>query len=112
MDEPNDWLFPGRGRNHKSPAGLSNQITKHLREATGLEVNAHLFRHLTAKLFLEASPGNYEVVRRHLAHQSMDTTTNYYTGFETAGAVRLVDQQILKLRKNDQPEAFTLPVTL
>jgi hypothetical protein len=33
-----------------------------------------------------------------LGHRSIDTTTSYYTGLETAAAVRHFDNTILKLR--------------
>ena len=100
VDGPNEWLFPGRKGRHKVPATLGGQIAQHVRNATGLEVNAHLFRHIGAKLFLDANPGGYEVVRRVLGHESIDTTTNFYTGFETASAARHFDAEILKLRSN------------
>jgi integrase len=66
-------------------------------------VNAHLFRHIGAKLYLDAHPGAYEVVRRVLGHRSMDTTTGFYTGLETAAAVRHFDETILRLRKQGAP---------
>lgn len=34
-----------------------------------------------------------------LAHRSIDTTTGFYTGLETAAAVRHFDDTILHLRK-------------
>ncbi len=98
VDGSNSFLFPSQGGRHKVVSAFSNQIKKHVRDATGLVVNAHLFRHITAKLYLDANPGGYEVVRRVLGHRSMDTTTNFYTGLETAAAARHFDDQILKLR--------------
>ena len=100
VDGPNEWLFPGRDGQHKRPAVLSGQIAKQVRNATGLVVNAHLFRHITAKLYLDSSPGGYEVVRRVLGHQSIDTTSTFYSGFETASAARHFDAAILKLRSD------------
>jgi integrase len=63
-------------------------------------MNTHLFRHATAKIYLDANPGGYEVVRRVLGHRSSDTTSRYYTGLETAAAVRHFDDTILKLGKS------------
>jgi site-specific recombinase XerD len=62
-------------------------------------VHPHLFRHIGAKLFLDDNPGAYEVVRRVLGHRAIATTTNFYTGLETAAAVRHFDATILNLRK-------------
>lgn len=98
-DAPSPCLFPGRDGRPKRGAGLSTQIKDQVRKATGLEVNAHLFRHIAAKLYLDANPGGYEVVRRMLGHRSMDTTTSFYTGLETAAAARHFDEEILKIRK-------------
>jgi integrase len=64
-----------------------------------MRMHPHLFRHAGAKLFLDANPGAYEVVRRVLGHRSLNTTTNFYTGLETARAVRHFDTTILRLRK-------------
>jgi integrase len=61
-------------------------------------MHPHLFRHVAAKLFLDAQPGAYEVVRRVLGHRSIETTTGFYTGLETAASVRHFDRTILRLR--------------
>jgi integrase len=98
LDGPNDWLFPGRRGRHKIAHALSTQIRRAVFQATGLEVNVHLFRHIGAKLYLDSNPGAYEVVRRTLAHSSIDTTTAHYTGFETKAATRHFDAAILSLR--------------
>ena len=93
-------LFPGRTARAKGAANLGRQISQTIRRYTGLAVHPHLFRHLGAKLFLDSNPGTYEVVRRVLGHRSMDTTTSFYTGLETAAAVRHFDATILRLRRN------------
>jgi integrase len=93
-------LFPGRRGGPKKPVTLGVQITQCIRCHTGLVMNPHLFRHAMAKIYLDANPGEYEVVRRVLGHRSIDTTTAFYTGLETAAAVRHFDATILKLRQN------------
>jgi integrase len=92
-------LFPGRRDGAKKPVTLGLQITETIRSHTGLTMNPHLFRHVMAKIYLDANPGGYEVVRRVLGHRSIDTTTAYYTGLETAAAVRHFDEAVLKARK-------------
>jgi integrase len=91
-------LFPGRGRTPKALNALRQQIIAVVFKYTGLRVNPHLFRHIGAKSFLDAHPGQHEVTRRVLAHRSIETTTAFYTGCETAAAVRHYDETILKLR--------------
>ena len=95
----NPWLFPGQAPDKpKSEHTLSIQIKNYIQRETGLEVHVHLFRHLAAKLFLDQNPGQYESVRRHLGHRSMETTLRAYAGMETAAASRHFDATILKLR--------------
>jgi integrase len=64
-----------------------------------MRINPHLFRHIAAKLYLDTNPGGYEVVRRVLGQRSINTTTRFYTGLETASAVRHFDRTILGLRR-------------
>ena len=94
----NTALFPGIAGGPKNQAFFGTQITRTVYAYTGLRVHPHLFRHIAAKLFLDANPGAYEVVRRVLGHRSIDTTTGFYTGLETAAAVRHFDKTILNLR--------------
>ena len=93
-------LFPGGSQGCKHGNTLREQIADAVFAHTGMRVNPHLFRHIAAKLFLDANPGSYEVMRRVLGHRSIETTTAFYTGLETAAAVRHFDATILKLRKS------------
>lgn len=92
-------IFPGRGGKPKFSTLLGKQISEAVFEYTQLRMHAHLFRHTTAKLFLEAHPGGYEVMRRVLGHRSIETTTAFYCGLETAAAVRHFDDTIIALGK-------------
>ena len=92
------FLFPGVEGGSKNQASFGTQISRTIRAQTGLRIHPHLFRHIAAKLFLDANPGAYEVVRRVLGHRSIDTTNSFYTGLETAAAVRHFDKTILDLR--------------
>jgi integrase len=83
------FLFPGRDGGPRTDCGLSTPLTKILRKELGRDINPHLFRHLAAKLFLDANPGQYETVRQLLGHKSIVTTMRFYAGFETAAATKL-----------------------
>lgn len=92
------WLFPMRRKNRSmDPNILSSSIFRTIRKSTGLAINAHLFRHIAAKLMLEARPGEYEAVRRLLGHSQLSRTLNSYAGFEAGTATRLfadiIDQE-------------------
>ena len=83
------FLFPGRDGGPRSEGGLSTPLVKALRRGIGLPINPHLFRHLAAKLFLDAHPGHYETVRQLLGHKTIMTTMRFYAGFETKAATKL-----------------------
>ena len=97
---PCPWLFPGKDNGRKTRELFGDQVSKHVFKATGLKVNLHLFRHIAAKLYLDQNPGGYEICRRILGHRSMETTTRFYAGMETAAAGRHFDDEILKLRRS------------
>jgi integrase len=105
----NTALFPGIAGGSKNQAFFGDQISRTVRAQTGLRVHPNLFRHISAKLYLDAEPGAYEVVRRVLAHRSIDTTTAFYTGLETSAAVRHFDRTILDLRRVNSPGRFKRP---
>jgi integrase len=92
-------LFPGRDGEPKASATLGKQIGSIIWKQTGLKVNPHFFRHLGASLHLDRRPGEYEAVRRVLGHKSINTTTNYYTGLDTAAAARRFDEGVLNRRR-------------
>jgi len=84
------WLFPARqSQGPMDPNTLSRSIFRIIRKSTGLDVNAHLFRHLAAMLYLQAHPGEYEAVRRLLGHTQLSRTLNFYAGFEAGTATQL-----------------------
>lgn len=86
LREPSDALFPGKGGGAKSSGCLATQLGQTVFRYSGLRFNTHLFRHAGGKIFLDARPGHYEVVRRVLGHRSIATTTGIYTGAETRTA--------------------------
>ena len=93
------WLFPGeKAGAHKSFDQFSRQFSATVWRWTGLTINLHLMRHFGAMLYLEENPGNYEVIRRVLGHQRMETTVNSYVGMEMAATVRHFDAVILGIR--------------
>ena len=86
----NPWLFPRR----KGPSGpfhsgqLATRICKRIRKMTGIEMNAHLFRHFAVMNWLDANPGGYEVARRLLGHSEVSLTINMYSGLEVKAATK------------------------
>ena len=84
--ESSGALFPGKSSKAKSSGALASQIGRTVCRYTGLRFNTHLFRHAAGKIFLDARPGQYEVMRHVLGHRSIATTTSLYAGAETRSA--------------------------
>ena len=87
-------LFPGREDRPKRSNTLSKQITKLLLADLGIVWHPHLFRHLAARINLEANLGDYEGTRRLLGHRSAETTYRIYEGMEMRPAVDRYDALI------------------
>jgi integrase len=100
---PTDALFPGEGSGPKAAYGLGPQIKATVFKYTGLVVNAHLFRHAGAKIFLDQRPGQYAVVQEVLRHRSIETTTSFYGGAETKSAGAHFAAVIDQLRAESNP---------
>lgn len=93
------WLFPRRdGKGPVDNSTLSTRLKQRIHKETGIVMNAHLFRHLAAMLYLEANPGAYEAVRRLLGHSSVSKTISVYTGLEN-GAVFEAFGKVLTSKK-------------
>ena len=97
-------LFPGRSGQPKHDTALRGNITKVVYKELGLRVNPHLFRHLGALLFLKVHPGQYESVRQLLGHKNIQTTINFYAGFETDEAMHRFNQVIDGFREGPGSE--------
>ena len=55
-------------------AALARTIREGIARELGLKINAHLFRHISALLYLCQHSGDYGTVRRVLGHKSVATT--------------------------------------
>ena len=92
------FLFAGK-LGHVGRHGFGAAISRRIFDATGLTINPHAFRHLSAMLYLRENPGGFEVVRRTLAHRNPATTINAYMGLEGKAAAQHFDDTILRIRK-------------
>jgi integrase len=98
---PVRFLFPARKDGAKTPARLAAQVKRMIAQETGIILNAHTFRHLSAMLFLATHPGEYKTVRLFLGHKSLNTTVRAY-GWPRAG--RRVPSPRRPHRPSPQPE--------
>ena len=95
-------LVPAEG-GPRSCAPSTRSVTSITRRFVGVPINPHLFRHLTATMFLERRPGDYETVRRTLTHTSLDQAHQSYIGVDDRAAVRRFDEVILEAREEALP---------
>jgi integrase len=103
----NRALFPGVSGGSKSMNTLRGQIIATVFRYVGVRVHPHLFRHLAGKVHLDAHPGEHGVVSRLLAHKSMETVLSYYSGMETAAAVRHFTSQRCRHSPAKPPPSLT-----
>jgi hypothetical protein len=75
-------------------------MSKVIYRETVLVMNAHLFRHFAGMLYLRQRPGAYEAVRRLLGHRKLDTTTSFYTDFESKRTIRHYDEVVCRDGEN------------
>ncbi|WP_404862922.1 tyrosine-type recombinase/integrase [Georhizobium sp. MAB10] len=92
-------LFPQTDGKARTPARLGHDLSRLIQRETGIVMNAHLFRHLAALLFLDQHPGEYETVRRLLGHKNLNTTTKFYAPFETWRATERYETEVLQVRR-------------
>jgi integrase len=94
------WLFPRR--DGTAPMNLSQfaaRVRQRVFKELGLTVNVHLFRHIAAKIWLDANPGHYEALRRLLGHKELSQTINAYAGFEAGTATRLFAETVERAKR-------------
>ena len=76
-----------------------------LKAELGIEFNFHLFRHIGCYLYLKCRPGDYETMRRVLAHRNIETTARFYAEMEKEEAFRTFDRVMLELRETHRLDA-------
>ena len=81
----------------RTQAAIKVAIQKTVLRHLGVKITPHQFRHLAAKIILDANPGAYELVRQLLGHKNLKTTTNFYAGIDTRRAGRAHADLIMKL---------------
>ncbi|WP_306131502.1 hypothetical protein [Roseivivax marinus] len=93
------YLFPQRsGERAIDPQALAGRISRRVWSETGLEMNAHLFRHFAVMNWLDAHPGEYEVAKRLLGHSALSHTINMYSGMEVTSAARAFSDLITGMK--------------
>jgi integrase len=76
---------------------IEKAVFKHL----GVKLTPHQFRHIVAKIILDANPGAIELVRQMMGHKNLKTTTNNYAGIDTRRAGRAHANLLVGLREEE-----------
>lgn len=109
----NPYLFPGKSNGPMTRQGVRDTIKAITEERLGVAINPHAFRHLAARMFLDALPGAYESVRQLLGHADVNTTIRSYCGTEGEAAMKQFDEileadhQTLGMKKAPRPRLPT-----
>ncbi len=96
----NPCLFVDAGGKPVAANTLRDGIKKAIKRELGVDVTPHQFRHLAAKIALDAHPGALGLVQSLLGHRNVKTTQKSYAGMRTREAGRFYDQ-LLTSRRND-----------
>jgi integrase len=70
-------LFVNPDGTPKAQATVAYLICKYAQRRAGIELTPHQFRHLGAKIMLDANPGNFAGVGQLLGHKNSKTTMMY-----------------------------------
>jgi integrase len=91
-------LFVKADGTPKGARSVARLITFYTKARAGIVLSTHQFRHLSARVLLDAQPGGFESVRQILGHKNAQTTVNAYAGIDRRRAARhhqhLIDRAI------------------
>ena len=102
-------LFVNVNGTPKAEKALGVLITNYARRRAGITLTPHQFRHLSAKVLLDAQPGGFETVRQLLGHKNLQTTVFSYAGIDSRRAgqhhQRLIEEALSPQRPS-RPRKF------
>jgi integrase len=84
----------------RTQEAIALAIEKTVRRCLGVKLTPHQFRHIAAKIMLDAHPEAYDLVKQLLAHRNLSTTTDFYAGINTRRAGRAHADLVMKLRES------------
>ena len=96
-------LFVNVDGTPKSPATVAWLIASYAKGRAGIVLTPHQFRHLSAKVLLDAQPGGFEIVKQVLGHKREKTTAGAYAGIDSRRAARHQQRLIEKALEAQTP---------
>jgi integrase len=86
------YLFPGRSGGPRSHNTMRQDFEKSVLKHTGLVVNPHLMRHITAMIAIVQDPANLPAVAQRLGHAGLQTCIDFYLGNESKPSSRVINK--------------------
>jgi integrase len=96
-------VFVNADGSAKSQATVAWLTKTYLARRAGIELTPHQFRHVSAKVMLDAAPGSFEIVKQLLGHKNIKTTTNFYVGIDSRRAGRHQQRLIERVLEAQKP---------
>ena len=84
----------------RTQSAVTVAIERTVLRQLGIKLTPHQFRHLAAKIDLDAKPDAYEQPQQLLGHRNTSTTMDFYGGINTRRAGRAHADLIMKHRKS------------
>ena len=101
-------LFVNADGSAKSQSTVAWLIKTYLERRAGIVLTPHQFRHVSAKVMLDAEPGNFETVGNCLGTKKSETTVNFYAGIDSRRAgrhqQRLIEQALAAEKPTSRPK--------
>lgn len=105
MGKRPSYLFGNPDDSVKGFAGVRYLIQKYFKDHVGFHMNPHAFRHLCAKIILDADPGAHVQVQELLGHGNLETAVAYYAGLNSRRAGRHHQSLIAKALRGAETHA-------
>ena len=106
-----DALFVSRKGKPRAQRTIGLAIEKSVLRHVGVKLTCHQFRHIDAKIHLDANPGAYETLRQLFGHKDLKTTTRFYAGIDTRRAGRAHADLVARLRETGPKRVRRRPTT-
>jgi integrase len=97
-EKDGDWLFLRLDGKRVPDSALRDGITKAVARELGIKLTPHQFRHVAAKIALDAHPGALAMVGDLLGHSNIKTTRHFYAGMRVREAAREYDRLLDRYR--------------
>jgi integrase len=104
-----DRLFVNVDGSPKSPSTVACLIVQYAKRRAGITLTPHQFRHLSARVLLDAEPGSFETVKQVLGHKNLKTTVGAYAGVDSRRAARHHQQLVEQARAAREPRVRANP---